>query len=249
MLYYEARYLKPPTFISRDVYFERYFWTSSYTYCLNNPLKYVDPDGKDIYRVDENGNSVGKPIKNKNFDQIQVVRVTTDENGKNQTTVLNSSKEYKYGTIIGRATNIPGKDDKGNPVKMDFYAIKGSKEGKEIHQFLSDNTIATKKVEYSRWDFKSDAFGELNVIGTSHQEYKDASGKYVKSFLDKNNWFGYLQTQDHNHPGGTHTPSEGDIGFIKSIERANPNVDFRIYPKGLGGYLHYNSSGPTGYGK
>lgn len=47
MYYYEARYYKPPVFISRDQHFERYPTFSPYTYCYNNPLKYVDPTGKD----------------------------------------------------------------------------------------------------------------------------------------------------------------------------------------------------------
>ncbi len=46
MYYYEARYYKPPVFISRDPMYENYPTFSPYTYCANNPVKYVDPDGK-----------------------------------------------------------------------------------------------------------------------------------------------------------------------------------------------------------
>lgn len=46
MYYYEARYYKPPVFTSRDPMFEKYFWMTPYAYCANNPVKYVDPDGK-----------------------------------------------------------------------------------------------------------------------------------------------------------------------------------------------------------
>ena len=47
MYYYEARYYKPPVFTSRDPMFEKYFWMTPYAYCANNPVKYVDPSGKD----------------------------------------------------------------------------------------------------------------------------------------------------------------------------------------------------------
>ena len=40
-----ARYYAPPTFTSRDPLFEKYFWLSPYTYCANNPMKFVDPSG------------------------------------------------------------------------------------------------------------------------------------------------------------------------------------------------------------
>ncbi len=48
MYYYEARYYAPPVFTSRDPMFEKYFWMSPYAYCANNPVKYVDPTGKEF---------------------------------------------------------------------------------------------------------------------------------------------------------------------------------------------------------
>jgi len=33
--------------MSIDPLCEKYYWISPYTYCLNNPIKYVDPDGRD----------------------------------------------------------------------------------------------------------------------------------------------------------------------------------------------------------
>ena len=48
MYYYEARYYKPPVFTSRDPMFEKYFWMTPYAYCANNPVKYVDPNGREI---------------------------------------------------------------------------------------------------------------------------------------------------------------------------------------------------------
>ena len=47
--YYEARYYAPPVFISRDPLFEKYPTFSPYAYCVNNPVKYIDPDGMDVY--------------------------------------------------------------------------------------------------------------------------------------------------------------------------------------------------------
>ena len=53
MYYYEARYYKPPVFTSRDPMFEKYFWMTPYAYCANNPVKYVDPDGREIELNDD----------------------------------------------------------------------------------------------------------------------------------------------------------------------------------------------------
>ena len=48
MYYYEARYMAPPVFISRDPLFEKYPTISPYTYCANNPVKFIDPTGEEL---------------------------------------------------------------------------------------------------------------------------------------------------------------------------------------------------------
>ena len=53
MFYYEARYYAPPVFTSRDAMFEKYFWMSPYTYCANNPVKYVDPSGREWETIED----------------------------------------------------------------------------------------------------------------------------------------------------------------------------------------------------
>ena len=51
--YYGARYYDPKLsiFISVDPLAEKYSGWSSYCYTLNNPLKYIDPDGKRVYFI------------------------------------------------------------------------------------------------------------------------------------------------------------------------------------------------------
>jgi RHS repeat-associated protein len=48
MYYFHARYYNPPTFISRDPLFEKYFWLSPYAYAMNNPLIFTDPTGEEV---------------------------------------------------------------------------------------------------------------------------------------------------------------------------------------------------------
>jgi len=68
MYYYHARYYKPDRFISRDPHFERYFWLSPYSYCANNPVNNIDPDGRDFY--DWKGKHLGS---SENKDDVHLV--------------------------------------------------------------------------------------------------------------------------------------------------------------------------------
>jgi RHS repeat-associated protein len=63
MYYYEARYYNPPMFISRDPLFEKYPFMSPYAYTANNPLRYIDPTGKDVEITGAEKKSAFKELK------------------------------------------------------------------------------------------------------------------------------------------------------------------------------------------
>ena len=55
----------------QDPLAEKYYPFSAYNYCVNNPVRYVDPDGKDIYRYDKKtGEFILYEDTSDNFDQI-----------------------------------------------------------------------------------------------------------------------------------------------------------------------------------
>lgn len=93
MYYYEARYYAPPTFVSRDVLFEKYFWMSPYAYCANNPVKYVDPDGKEV-----------RILYNKETKKIYVVDL--DHYQKGLPVKYVSAKDYQLGGIRDKEGNL-----------------------------------------------------------------------------------------------------------------------------------------------
>jgi RHS repeat-associated protein len=53
LYYYGARYYDPRTsaWLSTDPLQEKYPRVSTYAYCLNNPVRYIDPDGRDAVLV------------------------------------------------------------------------------------------------------------------------------------------------------------------------------------------------------
>jgi RHS repeat-associated protein len=64
MYYYSARYYAPPVFISRDPLFEKYPFMSPYAYCMNNPIKYVDPTGMETEDISANSTPQYPPTSN-----------------------------------------------------------------------------------------------------------------------------------------------------------------------------------------
>ena len=131
MYYYTARYYAPPTFISRDPMFEKYFWCSPYAYCMNNPVIYIDPTGKDGVVVVENktvtikvniifyakGNKVGLADVEKsaeNYKQNIMESWSKDANGNAWTTEHNGETytvNFEVDVSVNNRMGIKGNRD------------------------------------------------------------------------------------------------------------------------------------------
>ncbi len=102
MYYYEARYYAPPTFTSRDPLFEKYFWMTPYAYCANNPVKYVDPDGREGITVS------GSPGNHKNkrhflengLDRAKQAKTHFQRKGEVSTWIIYNDKINGYSSAL-----------------------------------------------------------------------------------------------------------------------------------------------------
>ncbi len=66
---FDARMYYPALcrFMTMDPLCEKYYSISPYAYCNNNPVNYVDPDGRDIWEIDYDGRIINR-IENKTQD-------------------------------------------------------------------------------------------------------------------------------------------------------------------------------------
>lgn len=137
MYYYGARYYEPriSLWMSTDPLQEKDPNISSFCYTSNNPIKYIDPNGKSMREYDTDGNVISDLGGNK-IDFIHQksgdVKVVNKENGHTNTISNGSKFMYNY---THRKSSVSWKDitmeflDEEGPKNSLFSDFSESKEG------------------------------------------------------------------------------------------------------------------------
>ena len=157
--YYEARYYAPPTFISRDPLFEKYPTFSPYAYCANNPVKFIDPTGMEIWKPDEWGNLIAQ-----DGDDAETLAKFCN------TTVENAQKMLSE---QGLPSN--GEVAEGSKLTMNNVftrSIQAAKEGKIAcltNEQIKEQTMGMNNEQYEQWfnNWFSDVSDKYNCWGSA----------------------------------------------------------------------------------
>ena len=215
-------------FTTMDPLCEKYYSISPYAYCANNPMRFIDPDGRDEWEINSQGQIVNR-IETKKHDAFYIV----DDDNKR---IEGKSVSFKYGTVL---KNFMSHDRDKH--EYDVYEIRGDARGTELYEFLSDNTT----VEWSLSQFGIKGNKGLNFLITSHE--KDEEGG-ITDLISKQLRYGYyLRNTSHSHPGKLRYPSgleyrDKDIGFAKYVEGFfGKNITTSIYIPLSGQYIPFNS--------
>jgi RHS repeat-associated protein len=192
MYYYEARYYAPPSFISRDPLFEKYPTMSPYAYCANNPVKYIDPDGRDYYNW--NGKYLGK---SENKDDVFIVsgkdkRIVkkNEKNGKItdpssvKVNVQTTKVELKEALHVLKRTEDNGGDSEESSVITPFGQIYRAERGNPSTGFSASSDLPNVPGN----DNTSIHSHRLNLYGSDKNQY---AGPDIVSSMDKMNFSGF----------------------------------------------------------
>ena len=225
--YFGARYYAPTTlaaWLSVDPMSDKYPSISPYAYCAWNPLRLVDPAGKDIWTLDNQGKLVDH-IETDSFDQIHIV----DNNN-----IVASSVEFEYGTISEICL-----DGQSNT----SFSVCGNENAQCLFEFFADN-YAKESGRCLEWGHAMivGAGDEFNIVGTTHSE----STIGLLTMLTDNDYS--VSEYSHNHPSGNPQPSGGvgksgkDLGNAKDHEKNHPGIKLYTYTPSTG-YSRYNGMG------
>jgi len=216
--------------VGRDPMFEKYPSISPYTYCANNPMKYVDPSGKTHYQVDENGyisvmkdkqgNILGKDDKfdmlyAKGKDNVNPIRVNNQEILSSLSKITKVTKTTGWCAENGTITE---QFDLSTYSTKDNVDTENENEMKRVFYFLADNS---SKAEWRLIKTKQNGFG----IGTFHAPLDAPTDDYFGLSPQKIKW------SLHSHANTINDIEAEKSGFGSDVSSA------KAYPGGFGVYF------------
>ena len=206
---------------------EKYYSISPYAYCGGNPVNRIDPDGRDEWEINSQGQITNR-IKTDEHDAFFIV------DGDNKR-IEDLNISFKYGTV---EKSFRSHDKDGD--SYDVYRVRGDDNGETLYRFLADNTT----VEWSHALFGKEGDRGLNYLITSHQEIWEWG---LPDMISKQFRYGYsMRHISHSHPNKSIIPSglgEGklDIYFAEYVQSIfGEHVTFSIYiPNYNNSYVPY----------
>ena len=217
--------------LSVDPMSDKYPSTSPYTYCANNPVRLVDPDGEDWWEVNQSGyfkhveGSEGKPDKlfavrgyNNKFRKITDATPSISVNASIMETIVSSSDEAQHMRV---------KIDEKRGDMIDLF------------NFLADNT----NVEWALasvcwptgWGMDKDIPSDFLITDHHQTEVKELNftinfGENLECF--RHNHPRYYSLETLLEPSLLNVVSDKDIDHMKACQKAGATCPFILHSNG-----------------
>ena len=223
LLDFGARMYNPTTtrWTAADPLSEKYYCISPYAYCLGNPISIIDPNGMDIWTIDEDGNVVWKRESDDHrLYYVNNVGVWSDD----------------YVSVSDRSIlddlTVRGAKVDGGAVVSSHTSKTGINDIFKVFKFAADKTKVEWAVHRS---------GDTYTIGTGHDSYNASSWEdYSK---DKPN------ATVHSHPdiGSTVSEETFSMGYgapYRDTDWNNVKIDVKqTREKARKSYVYFPNSG------
>ena len=155
---------------TQDPMSEKYYASSPYAYCQNDPVRFIDPDGSDIWEIDGEGR-IKKTIKTDKYDKFIYIGNDAPFDPSAESSADKQSYPsiaFDYGTVLNtRSVSFMNPSTKKKD-SYNVFTVRGDKNGEDLFLFLADYITNSSGVEFSI--AKTGMTGEkgLVFITTSH---------------------------------------------------------------------------------
>lgn len=210
-------------FFSPDQLASLYPSTSSYVYCLNNPVSRVDINGMNDYEINEKGEITLKKITNDKTDTIYGKSRFDGSNTESSITIGKGLLASRNDMVLN-STEI---DKNGNEKKVKEFTTMfcgSASDSIEFFEFVAANS----DVEWSNVLYEDD-WGMKGVVGTSYKEPNNLTLEYCIIKLGEAG-FNVIEA-DHSHGGkyASSVVSPADVEMFKKHYEKIPNLKMNIF--------------------
>ena len=226
LYYYGARYMDPKIsmWLGVDPLAEKYPEISPYIYCHNNPINLIDPNGKNDYILNLDGEI---KLIEENSNDFNTIFAYDRQGGIDKNTKIDVPKSFNESKTTTQVQGRTSKDADGNKIstyEFDLYTVDDEQIASNIFEFLAKNS----DVEWSNTKVSSKDNTSFNLISTSHKEGSEVGMRYTFEKY-KNNYNFTIDYAIHSHLPESVGFSPGDIKFAKDAKSIYPNIELKIY--------------------
>lgn len=200
---------------------------------MGNPIRFVDPDGQDVWEINQNGEIV-KRIEDKKQDAFHIVQHV---DGKWQR-VEGQSISFESGTVTGvRNPEVAFRDQDGNVINatLTIFEVQGDDNASQLFEFMGKTGVTN--VEWADVKVGTENSGRNMVGSTENGKDYNAVGSYLLQT-------GYTIREDNHSHVYSNKPSSNDRHYAEAVNTKFPNARLNNYFKGV--YTPYGKYGALG---